>query len=316
MLIIRNKINDPYFNIASEEYLLKSFDDDIFMLYINEPSIIVGKHQNTLAEINYCYVKENNISVIRRISGGGTVFHDLGNVNFLFIKNGRDGHLVDFKGFTEPIIEVLQSLGIDARFEGKNDIRVNGLKISGNAEHVFKNRTLHHGTLLFSSNLDFLNEAIRVDADKYQSKAVQSNRSNVTNIALQLASDLSIDRFMDLIYNQIEKKQNCELYEWSDNDWEAIIKLKEEKYETWDWNYGYSTQYTITREIKIDHEELLFKLTVDKGIIIDVFVKTSLMNEELALLSLKGCKHKEEDMLHKLEQTNSGRLKEFVFELF
>ena len=182
MLIINRPQTDPYFNIAAEEYLLKQMDEDCFMVWQNEPSIIVGKHQNTLAEINYSFAKENNIPVVRRITGGGTVFHDLGNLNFTFISSGEKGKLVNFKKFTQPIIEVLNQMGIPARFEGKNDLRVNGLKISGNAEHVYKNKVLHHGTLLFSTDLNFLKKAIKSVPERFQDKAVQSVRSKVANI--------------------------------------------------------------------------------------------------------------------------------------
>ena len=129
MLIINRPQTDPYFNIAAEEYLLKQMEEDCFMLWQNQPSIIIGKHQNSLAEINYNFVKENNIPVVRRISGGGTVFHDLGNLNFTFISKGEKEKLVNFKKFTQPIIEVLNQMGVPARFEGKNDLRVSGLKI-------------------------------------------------------------------------------------------------------------------------------------------------------------------------------------------
>ena len=183
MLIIQNSTTDPYFNIAVEEYLLKNFTDDCFILYQNKPSIIIGKHQNTLAEINYQYVKENNIAVVRRLSGGGTVYHDLGNLNFSFIKNsGNDKNLVDFKMYTTPIIEVLKQLGVNAEFGGHNDIQVNGFKISGNAEHIFKKRVLHHGTLLFSSDLSILNNAIKAPENRYSDKAVKSVRAVVANI--------------------------------------------------------------------------------------------------------------------------------------
>ncbi len=152
------------------------------MLWQNLPSIILGKHQNTLAEINYSFVKENNIPVVRRISGGGTVFHDLGNLNFTFISSGEKEKLVNFRKFTQPIIEVLNHMGIPACFEGKNDLRVNGLKISGNAEHVYRNKVLHHGTLLFSADLNYLNQAIKSVPERFKDKAVQSVRSKVANI--------------------------------------------------------------------------------------------------------------------------------------
>ena len=163
MLIIRRHNTDPWFNLATEEFVLKNFDEDTFMLWRNAPSIIVGKHQNTLAEINLDYVKKNNIKVVRRLSGGGAVFHDLGNINFTFIKTGENGNLIDFKKYTEPILEVLLKMGINARFEGRNDLTIEGKKFSGNAEHIWKNRVLHHGTLLFSSHMANLSEALNAD---------------------------------------------------------------------------------------------------------------------------------------------------------
>jgi len=184
MLIINDLRTDPYFNLAAEEYALKNFKADCFMLWRNEPSIIVGKHQNTLAEINLDYVKKRNIKVGRRLSGGGAVFHDLGNLNFTFISTGaQENRLVDFRRFTMPILEVLQNLGIEAVFEGRNDLTIHGRKFSGNAEHVWKNRILHHGTLLFSSVLTDLSEALKVDPLKFRDKAVKSIRSRVTNIS-------------------------------------------------------------------------------------------------------------------------------------
>ena len=136
MICIQDTQTDPYFNLAAEEYVLKNFSDDVFMLWRNDNAIIVGKHQNTLSEINLDYVKEKGIKVVRRISGGGAVFHDLGNLNFTFIRTGEEGNLVDFKRFTLPIIEVLQKMGVDAKFEGRNDLTIEGKKFSGNAEHV------------------------------------------------------------------------------------------------------------------------------------------------------------------------------------
>ncbi|HRC66441.1 MAG TPA: lipoate--protein ligase family protein, partial [Bacteroidales bacterium] len=148
MFCINNQNTNPYFNLASEEYLLKNYEEDVFMLWRNEPSIIIGKHQNALAEINIEYVKENHIKVVRRITGGGAVFHDLGNLNFTFISNSPNSKpVMNFKKYTQPIVDVLVNLGVDARFEGRNDIVIDGKKISGNAECVYKNRFLHHGTI-------------------------------------------------------------------------------------------------------------------------------------------------------------------------
>ncbi|PKP36179.1 MAG: lipoate--protein ligase, partial [Bacteroidetes bacterium HGW-Bacteroidetes-15] len=178
MLCIYHRNSNPYFNIASEEHLLKRFTDDIFMLYINSPSVIVGKHQNTMAEVDYHFALENDIKIVRRLSGGGAVYHDHGNLNFCFIRNGKEGALVDFKGFTKPIIEILGKLGVEAKFEGHNSLTINGLKFSGNAEHIFKQRVMHHGTLLFSSDLQALANVLYVSIDKYSDRAVKSVRAN------------------------------------------------------------------------------------------------------------------------------------------
>ena len=199
MLLINNSSTDPYFNIALEEYLLKHTSEDIFMLYTDSPSVIVGKHQNTLAEVNIRYAIEHNIHVVRRISGGGTVYHDPGNLNFCFIVNGKEGHLVDFKKFTNPIIEVFNKLGLQVNLEGKNDLRIDGLKISGNAEHVFKNRVLHHGTLLVSTDLQHLSFILKVEVGKYTDNAVKSIRSKVSNINSFLKIPITVDELKSQI---------------------------------------------------------------------------------------------------------------------
>ncbi|MBN2814917.1 MAG: lipoate--protein ligase family protein, partial [Bacteroidales bacterium] len=182
MLFLTSEITDPYYNLATEEYLLRQLHDDVFMLWISRPVIVVGKHQNALAEINYRFVSDNHIDVARRLTGGGAVFHDEGNVNFAFIRAGEPGRLVDFNAFIEPVTAFLQTLGVEALRGPKNEILVNGLKISGNAEHVYKNRVLHHGTLLYQSNLDRLRQSLKPSGGRYIDKAVQSNRSSVTNL--------------------------------------------------------------------------------------------------------------------------------------
>ncbi|PKP15313.1 MAG: lipoate--protein ligase, partial [Bacteroidetes bacterium HGW-Bacteroidetes-22] len=199
MLCIKDSNTDPYFNLAADEYVMKNFKEDCFMLWRNEPSIIVGKHQNTLAEINVDYVKENSIKVVRRITGGGAVFHDLGNLNFTFIRNSEEGAQVDFRKFTQPIIDVLQKIGINAVFEGRNDLTIDGKKFSGNAEHVWKKRTLHHGTLLFSAVITDLSAALKVNPLKFNDKAVKSVRSRVTNISEHLKEKMDVLEFRDRI---------------------------------------------------------------------------------------------------------------------
>lgn len=263
MIFISNNNTNPYFNIAAEEYFLKESNEDIFMLYVDEPSIIVGKHQNAMAEINYRFVTENNIAVIRRISGGGTVFHDSGNLNFSFISNGKEGHLVDFRKFTQPVMEVLQSLGIDVKFEGKNDLRIHGLKISGNAEHVYKNRVLHHGTLLINSNLKKLSEGLKVETGKYTDNAVKSIRSKVANLNDFLKTPISIEAFK----SHLIEKMKCPVVQLSNSDVKSIEKLAGEKYASWAWNFGYSPRYEFKNEVLWGNEKIQINMAIENGTI-------------------------------------------------
>lgn len=266
MLCIFNKSNEPFFNMATEEYLFKKFNDDIFMLWRNDNAIIVGKHQNTLAEINVDYVKEKNIKVVRRLSGGGAVFHDLGNLNFTFIMNSGDGLPVDFRKYTEPILEVLNKLDIPAKFEGRNDLTIDGKKFSGNAMHVVRNRVLQHGTLLFASEMKDLSEALKVNPLKYQDKSVKSVRSRVTNISEHLHQQLSLDDFTDMIMNHIMTKyDDSTLYELSDQDKVEIQKLALEKYSTWEWNFGYQAKYDFSKGIKTSGGNIEINLNVIDG---------------------------------------------------
>ncbi len=274
MLIIKNAVTDPYFNMAAEEYLLKHFDEDIFTLWRNENAIIVGKHQNTLAEINVDHVREKGVKVVRRLSGGGAVFHDLGNLNFTFISNAKnaDDIKIDFKHYTMPILEVLKSLGVNAEFSGRNDLLIDGMKISGNAEHIYqqKKRTLHHGTLLFTSQIADLSAALKVNPLKFQDKAVKSVRSRVTNISSHLAEPISVTAFYDLIIDYMSKKYvDFKFYEYSAEDIVEIEKLAEEKYKTWEWNFGYSPKYTFQKMIRTEGGSIEIYLYVEKGIIED-----------------------------------------------
>jgi lipoate---protein ligase len=271
MLFIENPSLDPWFNIATEEYLLKHFDSQIAMIWRSNPSIIVGKHQNTLAEINLDYVVKNDIPVVRRLSGGGTVFHDPGNINFTFIKKADKERMVDFKAQVAPVIEFLNHLGIDARMEGKNDIRVNGLKISGNAEHVFRDKVLHHGTLLFDADLDILNLAIKASEEKFESKAVKSVRSKVVNISSLLSPGISRDQFILELQKYLKRSfGNIDSYHLTPDDTRVINKLREEKYLGWEWNFGYSPTYTFSNSAMVDGEQLGVELTVSKGNIVKI----------------------------------------------
>ncbi len=305
MLCIHLKDTNPFFCLAAEEYLLKKFSEDIFMLWQSEDTVVVGKHQNALAEINYSFVRENKITVARRISGGGTVFHDAGNVNFAYIKNVNSPAEISFKQFTAPVVDALAKLNITATTSGRNDLLIEGLKISGNAEHVFKNRVLHHGTLLYNSNLENLGKAIKVIPGKYKSKAVQSNRSPVANISSFLKKEMSIGDFMQFLLDVQLENEDVRFYELTGEDIQNIQHLSEEKFRTWEWNFGYSPKYSFQNKTEIDGREVEVKLKTIKGIIDEINVDGDYfwekINEQLSN-NLKGKRHFFEDVQQALKE--------------
>lgn len=314
MLIIERHKTNPYFNLATEEYVMRHFKDDCFMLWRNEPSIIIGKHQNAMAEINIDYVKQNNIDVVRRLSGGGAVFHDLGNINFTFIKKaekGEEENLVDFRKFTEPILDVLRTLNINAKFEGRNDLTIDGKKFSGNAEHVFKNKVLHHGTLLFQAVITDLSNALKVDESKFNDKAVKSVRSRVTNISEHLEKPMDIEEFMNKINKYMRDKYNdARIITLSQEDEKNIQDLVNKKYGTWNWNFGYSPNYNFTKKIKTNGGHLEVNLDVQKGVIKTGVIRDAkiygdffnIRDIEDIEAALTDCPHEEENIRKQLSQ--------------
>ena len=262
---------DPYFNVALEEYLLKSKECDFFRLWRNDNAIVVGKNQNAMGEINVDYVRDNAINVVRRYSGGGTVYHDLGNLNYTFIATVPAGESkIDFHKYGQPIIDMLAEYGITAHFDARHSIRIGDLKISGNAEAVSRNRVLHHGCILFDSTLDVLNNAILVDESKFQSHATKSARATVTNIKAHTDKFTSVDDFRDGVMQYI-KAQNPTAtdYTLTDTDIRDTEQLAENKYRTWDWTYGRSPQYTVTTT----WGESEITITVKRGTICDATSK-------------------------------------------
>ena len=265
MKCIYNPSTDAYFNLAAEEYLLKHFEDDVFMLWRNDKAVIVGKFQNSAAEINLDYVREHGIKVVRRQTGGGAVFHDLGNVNYTFIGTKGSG---DFRTFSEPILRVLNEMGVPAQFEGRNDLTINGMKFSGTAQCVYRDRILHHGTLLFASEMDDLTAALKVNPLKFKDKAVKSVRKRVTNISEHLPSPMSVTDFIEVVMQNVsQNSENAVPYELSEYDIQEISKLRDEKYSTWDWNFGTSPKFGYTKQIRTGGGNVELNLDVEKGVI-------------------------------------------------
>lgn len=269
-------ITDPAMNLALEEYILRSLPntDDYLLFYINEPSIIIGKNQNTIEEINIDYVREHNIHVVRRLSGGGAVYHDLGNLNYSFIVQNAADDFHNFRKFTEPVIRALRELGVEAELSGRNDILVHGRKISGNAQFQTKGKMYTHGTLLFNSNSEHISSALRVSAEKYASKATKSVRSRVANIIEFLDQPMTIEQFRDALLTSIfGSAADIPMYELTEQDWEKVRKLADERYRSWDWNYGKSPAFNVQQKRRIEGVGTFdVRLQVEQGIIVGAAV--------------------------------------------
>jgi len=240
MLCINNTYTDAWFNLATEEYLLKNFSEEFFMLYQNKPSVIIGKYQNVLAEVNLDFIRKNNIKIARRSSGGGTVFHDLGNLNLTFIENNKG---IGFHRFAERIILLLSTLGIYAETDSRLAINIDGLKISGSAQCVHKDRVMYHATLLFSSDLNSLTSTLESDPKQLENKTdsriyVKSVKSPVTNILEHLDTKVDITHFKDYVMAYfLNEKQGNTLSQFTGKDISEINTLVEQKYGTSEWNY-------------------------------------------------------------------------------
>jgi len=301
MLIIDSPSDNAYFNIASEEYLLGKYPkEDIFLLYVNAPSIIIGKFQNTLAEINLDYVNENNIKVVRRMSGGGAVYHDAGNLNFSFHTLLGNHDFMDFSTFTQPVVSLLNKLDIPARLEGRNDLLVDGKKFSGNAQLAKNGKMIQHGTILINSQMQVLSDALKVNPLKFVDKAVKSNRARVTNLIGYLPSGFTTVHFKKLLMEEMKlENPEAKISTFSPVDIENIEKLIKEKYEKWDWNFGFSPNYNFKKAIKIPAGFIELHLDVHKGynerakIFGDFFASKSIHEIESLLV---GKKHELEEI--------------------
>ncbi|MEN6463140.1 MAG: lipoate--protein ligase [Syntrophomonas sp.] len=289
MINIINNSHNPYFNLALEEYGLTTLDtsEKYCILWQNDPAVIVGRNQNTSGEINEEFISTRGIKVVRRITGGGAVYHDHGNLNFTFIIPEQGLQIFDFTRFTRPVIQALAMLGVQARNEGRNDITIDGRKISGNSQCRRRGCVMHHGTILFNTDFDIMGKALAANQDKFISHGVASVRSRVTNIKDYLVGDTSLDDFKNLLLNTIRQEENLTDYHLSLNELEQVKQLVSSKYNTWEWNYGTSPWFNIKLKRRFDWGAVEIRLGVEKGII----TSCRIWGDFFALKELDGFEH-------------------------
>lgn len=272
MRYLINKSTDPYFNLALDEYAMRhiDIDEDFFFLWRNEPAVIIGNNQNTAEEVNQKFIDENNIKVARRVSGGGAVYHDLGNLNFTFIINVDDPAKVNYKKYVQPIVDALKEMGISAEASGRNDILVDGLKISGNAQRMANGKLMHHGTILYDVNLEDMVRALNVAPDKIISKGVKSVRSRVTNIKEHLNNSSDIFDFWEALHYYLSNKNQDKEIILSDEEIAKIQYEADTKFSTWEWIYGQSPKFDLKNGKRFAGGKLEVLMNVDKGYITEV----------------------------------------------
>ncbi|MCK1207879.1 lipoate--protein ligase [Streptococcus uberis] len=307
MKYIVNKSNNPAYNIALEAYAFRELlsEDEIFILWINEPAIIIGKHQNTIQEINKEYIDAHGIHVARRLSGGGAVYHDLNNLNYTIISNKSEEGAFDFKTFSQPVIETLADLGVKAEFTGRNDLEINGKKFCGNAQAYYKGRMMHHGCLLFDVDMTVLGDALKVSKDKIESKGIKSVRARVTNIIDELPEKITVNEFSDKILAKMkETYPDMTEYVLSEDELAKIQKSADEQFGNWDWVYGKAPEYTIERNVRYPAGKINTFANVEKSIIKNIKIYGDFFGikdvqdiEEL----LVGTRYENKDVLEKLK---------------
>ena len=272
MKYLRLKSNNPYYHLALEEYLFSHSDEDIFMLWQNAPTVVIGKNQNAYAEVNLDFVKSHNILVSRRITGGGAVYHDLGNVNYTFITSEEKARSLDYEYFTKPILDALASLGLKCELSGRNDILCEGKKISGNAQHTSNGRILHHGTLLFDADINEMASALKVDKEKLEHHAVKSHGSRVSNIKALLNTDISVNDFIASIEKYVLENMNAEMLDFGGNETVAALFNRNQSDE---WIYSdkrYLTNYTVFRRKKYPFGIVKLEMKLDRDVIEDIVI--------------------------------------------
>lgn len=281
MLVINNKNKDPYLNHAIEEHLMNKLDDDCFMLWQNSPCVLLGRNQNAYLEVNMDYARAHNIKIVRRITGGGTVFNDNGNFNFTFISSSNNHSFADFTRFTQPIINALRKQGVPAEFHGRNDLVIDGKKFSGNAQCKVKDKILHHGTLLFGSDIEALGEALNVNYLKLQSKSIASAKNRVTNIKDHLSKPMTLEEFRIMLLEEVRNSvEGAEYYELTEDDLLESELIATKRYRQDSWNYQEKLDFEFLRECRFTGGLVQVNMNIAKGIIKDIRINGDFFNEK------------------------------------
>lgn len=312
MKYIESPSNDPAWNLALEEYVFSYMDpkEEYFMLWQNHNTVVIGKNQNTIAEINTDYVKEKNITVVRRLSGGGAVYHDMGNLNFSFIADAQNMNEINFKRFCQPVVQTLVSMGVPAEINGRNDMVIAGRKFSGNAQYTKNDRVLHHGTLLFCSDLGVVSAALNPNKAKLETKGIASVSSRVCNISEFLPAGVTLEQFRNQLTRNIMGTDEPVPYRFTQEDLDKIEQIRQSRYAQWDWNYGFSPRYRIQKECRIEGcGSLQLSMDVEKGCLKDIeFFGDFFDYGNLAELSalLRGCSIQQDHLSRQLQSIDTA----------
>jgi lipoate---protein ligase len=273
-LIGNRNITDPFVNLALDEFAVRNLnpDDEYVILYINDPSIIIGKHQNPLEEADLDFLRENKIKLARRISGGGTVYHDHGNLNFGFITKFAQNRIHNFRYFTKPVLQALKKIGINAALNDRNDIMIDGKKISGNAQFTNTKIMLSHGTLLFDSDLELLSRSLKSKANITESRSIKSVRSKVSNIKNYLKNDFGIEDLKNEIIISLNENFSLQKFELSDIQWDSVFELAEKKYNNCEWVLERTPEFKIRKTIFYNENNYEALLTIKDGMTSDILL--------------------------------------------
>lgn len=309
MKYLRNDRTDAHFNMALDEYCLEEYPwgEPVFYLWQNAPSVIIGLNQNAYAEVNIPYLESHGIKLARRVTGGGAVYHDLQNLNYTIV--GRSNDLDrDFPGYMHLMLDALRSLGVDAQMSGRNDILVDGRKVSGYAKRVYKDRLMIHGTLMYDVNIEELTNALAAPGGKLDSAGIASVRSRVANLRDYLPQFDSLAA-MKAALQEILAAGDTEI-SLSEEQLNEIQTIADTKFSTWEWNYGRSPSADFCRSRKCSCGTVEVRFCISHGVISSLTFGGDFLgflpSEELAS-HLTGCIFSREALTQALKKEPVSR---------